>query len=135
MGCCAVTNHTPPEILDHAEKVLIDSNVPEADHRQKLNNAAKVTIWEGVDPQGMREIQGIQAFDRGNHQSCRRQTIVIGPQNFRLLDSSSLQFILTHCFALSTRATNGMATDISLLVFVFTLHRVCIEVNASHESD
>ncbi len=44
VGCCAVTNPTPPEILDHAEKFLIDSNVPEADHRQKLNDAAKVTI-------------------------------------------------------------------------------------------
>ena len=65
MGCCAVTNHTPPEILDHAEKVLIDSNVPEADHRQKLNDAAKVTIWEGVDPKGCEKFKEFKHLTAG----------------------------------------------------------------------
>ena len=120
MGCCAVTNHTPPEILDHAEKVLIDSNVPEADHRQKLNNAAKVTIWEGVDPQGMREIQGIQAFDRGNHQGYRRQCIVIGPQNFRLLDASSYS---SSCYiVLRFPRERPTVWQLTFLYFVFVFH-------------
>jgi hypothetical protein len=40
------------DTLYTAAQVLIDSNVPEADHRQKLMDAAKVIIWEGYDPKG-----------------------------------------------------------------------------------
>jgi hypothetical protein len=47
----AATNPTP-ETIYQAVKVVIDSNVPEADYRQKLNDAAKVIIWEGYDPKG-----------------------------------------------------------------------------------
>jgi hypothetical protein len=94
--------------------------VPEADHRQKLNNAAKVTIWEGVDPQGMREIQGIQAFDRGNHQGYRRQCIVIGPQNFRLLDASSYS---SSCYiVLRFPRERPTVWQLTFLYFVFVFH-------------